>query len=372
MKRTVHIVAGQLLFFSLFFWYYFRNSFLRPTCSATVESGLALMIIAAMAINYWVLYPFVYKKHSFWLYAIASVAEASLCAFFEYVLTIDASLSILPTEILQVKSRSVKYVLFLNCLFRDTCLVGFAGLMADNLGQKFRLLDTDTLLLRRKGQILVQQNGKDHIIDAATVSYVKQCQNYTYVFTNDGKQYSKHGSLHFFEQAPGDLHGVKISRNTIVFMPYVTALSDKEVTVITMESPLAYENLPLGKSAAPPAILKIERYLRQKETVETTTKESSNERKEPQTVIEDAEPTTDREPEAPPSANSGSQKKDVNKGSIIREYISRHPDCNLNDIVSGTQIPKSTASRYLKDLQSRSIVEYIGSKKTGGYRLIAK
>lgn len=372
MKRTVHIVAGQLLFFSLFFWYFFRNSFLRPLCSATVESSLALMVIAAMATNYWVLYPFVYKKHSFWLYAIASVAEASLCAFMEYVLTIDASLSILPTEILQVKARSVKYMLFLNCLLRDTCLVGFAGLMADNLGQKFKLLETDTLLLRRKGQILVQQNGKDHIIDAATISYVKQCQNYTFIFTNDGKQYSKHGSLHFFEQVPGDLHGVKISRNTIVFMPYVTALSDKEVTVITTESPIAYENLPLGKSAAPSAILKIERYLRQKETVETTAKEISNKRKEPQIVIENAEVTTGSKPEALPSENPDKQKKDVNKGSVIREYISRHPDCSLNDIVSGTQIPKSTASRYLKDLQSRSIVEYIGSKKTGGYRLIAK
>lgn len=372
MKRTAHIAAGQFFFFSLFFWYFVHNSFLRPKCSATVENCLALIIIAAMAINYWILYPFVYKKHSFWLYAIISVVVASLCAFTEYILTIDAALSILPAEIMQVQSRHVKYMLFLNCLLRDTCLVGFAGLMADNLGQKFRLLETDRLLLRRKGQILVQQNGKDHLIDAVTISYVKQCQNYTFVFTNDGQHYSRHGTLHFFEQAPEDLHGVKISRNTIVFMPYVTALSDKEVTVITMESPLSYEYLPLGKSAAPSAILKIERYLHQKETVETSVKGCFNERSEPPTVVEDAELMTNKKTESLLSANPGKQKKDVDKGSVIREYISRHPDCNLNDIVSGTHIPKSTASRYLKDLQSRNIIKYIGSKKTGGYRLMAK
>ncbi|MBO6079542.1 MAG: helix-turn-helix domain-containing protein, partial [Bacteroidales bacterium] len=40
--------------------------------------------------------------------------------------------------------------------------------------------------------------------------------------------------------------------------------------------------------------------------------------------------------------------------------------------VSGTKIPKSTVARYLKELQQNGLIEYVGSKKTGGYRVVEK
>ena len=57
------------------------------------------------------------------------------------------------------------------------------------------------------------------------------------------------------------------------------------------------------------------------------------------------------------------------KAQDIRHYIANHSNCKLNDIVSGTQIPKSTVTRYLKEMQDEGLIEYTGSKKTGGYRV---
>jgi uncharacterized membrane protein len=60
------------------------------------------------------------------------------------------------------------------------------------------------------------------------------------------------------------------------------------------------------------------------------------------------------------------------KALEIRKYISIHHNCKLDDIVSSTKIPKSTVTRYLKELQAQNLIKYVGSKKTGGYRVVEK
>ncbi len=375
-KKNAYIVAGQLFFFALFVWYFIHNSFLRSSTSTVTEFGLALVLVAAMAVNYWLIYPFFYKRYSFWFYSVVTLLETALVTFLEFHLTIKDTLLFLPPELMLSSESNVKYILYFNLFLRNICLMGFAGLMADNLGQKFRLLETDILMLKRKNQVLVQRNGKENlIIDASSICYVQQRQNYTKIFTIDGQEYEKRGSLNYFEKAPKELNGVKISRNTIVFMPYVQALNDKEVTVSTMQPPMTYTNLPLGKSIAPSAILEIERYLHRKANIKVTETDihsenvadrassatAGEENKSENTLTEQQEPK-----------RLVRRKWESKKSLIIREYVSQHPDCNIKDIVSATNIPKSSLTRYLKELQARDLIEYVGSKKTGGYRVVEK
>ena len=376
IKKTGHIIVGQILFFILFILYYLRNSFLRPMNSTDVELILALIIVVGMAVNYWLLYPLIYLKHSFWMYAIATILEAAMAVLLEYHLTFDSILQLIPKEAILPDKSSIRFTLLLNYFFRDICLMAFAGLMADNLGQKFKLLETDNLMLRRKNQIFAQRNGKeDFIIDASSICYVQQRQNYTRIFTIDGQDYERRGSLNYFEEAPKGLNGVKISRNTIVFMPYVQALNDKEVTVITMQNPITSINLPLGKSIAPSAILEIERYLHQKakNKVTETDKNLENiiDQNSSLAIVKEKAPENKVAEQYEPQ-KTVKRESENNKSSMIRKYISLHRDCNIKDIVSATQIPKSTVTRYLKELQAQNLIEYVGSKKTGGYRVVEK
>ena len=60
-SKTLFIIAGQILFFGFFVWYYVHYSFLRSRCDITVEYVLAIVLVLAMAMNYWLIYPEFYK-----------------------------------------------------------------------------------------------------------------------------------------------------------------------------------------------------------------------------------------------------------------------------------------------------------------------
>jgi len=373
IKKTAIIILVQLILFAFFILHFFHNSFLRPDCGETIELSLALMLVFAMAFNYWFLYPFVYKKHSFWMYMIATIAESALAAILECQLTIGAMLQQLPPEAIILEASTLKFTLFKNCFFRDICLMGFSGIMANNMGQKFRILETDNLMLKRKKQIVVQRDNKDHIISAESICYVQQRQNYTYIYTNDGQRYTRRGALSFFEGAPESLYAIKISRSTIIFMPHVLSLNQKEVTVIIMENPYMVKNLPFGKTLVAAATLNIERYLKQKEKSKVNEELvllKGEEELQPKENATDTQLSTEVDTEEQKTKDSNGKRKDEKKIVLIKEYILQHKDCNIKDIVSGTKIPKSTATRYLKELQQRGVIKYVGSKKTGGYRVV--
>ena len=372
IKKAAIIILVQLIFFALFILYFFHNSFLRPDCGETIELSLALMLVIAMALNYWFLYPYVYKRHSFWMYVIATIAESAMVAILEYHLTIDAILQQLPPEAIIPDASSVKLALFINCFFRDTCLLGFSGVMANNMGQKFRILETDNLMLKRKKQIIVQLNGDDHIVNAESICYVQQRQNYTYIFSNNGLKYERRGALSFFEGAPECLHPVKISRSTIVFLPYVLSLNEKEVTVIIMDNPYTVIGLPFGNTMVHAASLKIKQYLQQKGDNEEDDSVWSKEGRGTESAEEarDVQLFADVDMVGQKQNDSDGKRKEGKKFILIRDYICQHQDCNIKDIVSGTKTPKSTVTRYLKELQRQGIVKYVGSKKTGGYRVV--
>ena len=214
--KTLLIIAGQIIFFALFFWYYVRQSFLRTRCDMHIEFALALVLVLAMAVNYWLLYPVFYKKHSFWLYAVVTVTEAFLVTTLEYALTIDVGLGLIIQTVSYSELIRLKLVFFFNIMTRNLCLLGFVGLMANNIGQKFRLLEKDRLMLKKENRVILRKNNEDYIIDASTICYVRQQQNETTIFTDDGQQYKRRGSMIFFEETMPPASCVRISKSTIL------------------------------------------------------------------------------------------------------------------------------------------------------------
>ena len=50
--------------------------------------------------------------------------------------------------------------------------------------------------------------------------------------------------------------------------------------------------------------------------------------------------------------------------------IQKHPDCKSADIVAKTSHSLSTVERCLSELRKQERITYVGSKKTGGYRVV--
>jgi len=71
------------------------------------------------------------------------------------------------------------------------------------------------------------------------------------------------GSLSFFETIMADINGVKISRNTIVFLPYVQDFKGKDVT-ISKEDSSENVTLHLGKSIPENTIHAIEDFIQKR------------------------------------------------------------------------------------------------------------
>lgn len=87
-------------------------------------------------------------------------------------------------------------------------------------------------------------------------------------FNNNGKNYyhcgqNVFGSLSFFETIMADINGVKISRNTIVFLPYVQDFKGKDVT-ISKEDSSENVTLHLGKSIPENTIHAIEDFIQKR------------------------------------------------------------------------------------------------------------
>lgn len=369
--KTLLIIAGQIIFFALFFWYYVRQSFLRTRCDMHIEFALALVLVLAMAVNYWLLYPVFYKKHSFWLYAVVTVTEAFLVTTLEYALTIDVGLGLIIQTVSYSELIRLKLVFFFNIMTRNLCLLGFVGLMANNIGQKFRLLEKDRLMLKKENRVILRKNNEDYIIDASTICYVRQQQNETTIFTDDGQQYKRRGSMIFFEETMPPASCVRISKSTIVFCSHIQSFTDKEVTIQMKESDKNV-TLPFGRyiaSSAYTAIQQIMQPCQQIDNSQQTVKTDTAPSVSPDTTdSKETAPTVSDNDHQQPSQPAKKRKRNQ-KYSMVFHFITEHAGCNIKDIVDVTTIPKSTVSRILAELKKEGSIEYVGSKKTGGYHV---
>ena len=73
---------------------------------------------------------------------------------------------------------------------------------------------------------------------------------------------------------------------------------------------------------------------------------------------EPVRPKAKRKPATPPEE----------KIKEVLSCIEKHPNCNSADIIAETGFSQSTVERCLYELKKQGRVEYVGSKKTGGYR----
>jgi predicted transcriptional regulator len=58
------------------------------------------------------------------------------------------------------------------------------------------------------------------------------------------------------------------------------------------------------------------------------------------------------------------------KLDTVLNYIREHPGCRSTEIIAHTSYPKTTLDRCLSDLKRQELIEYRGSKKTGGYCVV--
>lgn len=352
-KKTIPLVTGQVMFFSLFFWYFTQYSILRPCANKATDCFLALILITVMTVNFWILCPWMFKKHTFYTYILLSLFESLIINTIEYMMSYRYAVSIYGDTILVLGKTKVLLPMFLNTFLRDFALLIFVGLVADNIQLSEKQIENDQELLRSKNQLLVRNQGKTCVIDLAPIYLCRQGKNYATLYSVDGQIYKKRISMKDLENLLKAQQFIRISKSDIIRLSSIKKCEDNLLilkdAVVTNTKAIA-----ISKSFMENVIPTILQFL-QNELESVSVPDSSLEEAQQQTAI--------TEPEIPMLSP---------KAAIIQQYVSSHRDCKLDEIVSGTKIPKSTVARYLKELQQDGLIEYVGSKKTGGYRVVKK
>ena len=153
---------------------------------------------------------------------------------------------------------------------------------------------------------------------------------------------------------------VRISRSIIVMYDYIQSFNENTVYIQTHER---IKGFNITKSYKEQALSLLKSHVK-KETVIEKTEDSEEE------ISTLSENNQEMETRAKPNEEMKNLEKSASQ--LVLDYINGHPDCKGTDIVQFCRLSLSTVNRILKQLRDEGLIEYTGSKKTGGYRVVER
>jgi hypothetical protein len=186
----------------------------------------------------------------------------------------------------------------------------------------------------------------------AKIWYCIQMRNTLFVYSLDNRLYFRSHSLKKFKGLIGEQLFFQVSRDTLVMREYISHVGDRFVETV---NPVTKEKKSFDISDA---YLTDELISWGREMVLTESEQvnNSHNKKENGSTV-------------PVRLSDHIKQKKV---KTVYSYISKHPFCKNPAISEKTKIPIGTVNRILAQLKADSLIEYVGSKKTGGYRTVEK
>ena len=303
-----------------------------------------MLLIFAMLVNFWIIYPVVHEKFPAYIYMAICLVEASLICAIEYAMTYRFVTGIFSDSIQNFNAKTILFPIYSNIFLRDLSLLLFMWLVSENINLSDEQAEDNKVLFLSNKQIIAKNCDKTCVVDVANIYLCRQDKNYTTLYSVDGERYKKRISSKDMEDLLRSDQFVRISRSDIIRLPAIKKCQNNQLT-LKKEIVTNKDTLIIGKTYQESAIPEILKFLQQEQFFDSNS----------------------------PARRVQEHKTEVqNKATKIQRFISAHHDCKLDGIVSGTRIPKSTVTRYLKKMQKDGLIEYVGSKKTGGYRVVGK
>ena len=344
----IAIVLLNIVFCAALLWFFTRNAFLRPYMGNPGKEIVAgLLLLASVYSNYFLIYPKVYAQHRFAAYWGTVIGISCLSAVVELLLaytgksvcntfTISEPQDVLfmLTQLFFVAGRNITFNVFTFEMRNSRHFkTGYNTEVQVVYEQLNRLDVTDT----DSNCILIPINN---------IYYCLQKSNSIQVHTVDHKMFKRYCSMKHLEQLFNKEDFIRISGKVLIPYKYIQSVWNGEVLLkplSTQEEALPFIINP-KKSAQ--ITEKITRYLqhRQSDTVS--------------------------------NISSILKGKDLNSELTHKEtttlaYIYINPGCKAQAIAEALSCSISTVERVLAKLKQDGLIEYSGSKKTGGYHAAA-
>ena len=352
-RKTIVIILLNVLFCAITLVFLTRNAYLRPFAGFFKEFLLGLLLLGTLYVNYFLLYPKIHQKHShnvYWLtLVLIAIATSSIDIAIAYPNIVSCS-----KVVIQIVGP---FIFFSKTLLyiagRNLALNFFPYLLRERQHYQ-QALDKEVRIVYRDVRKLdiVDEHNDIQLVPIDDIFYCHQQGNFTEIFMVQNRKYTRLGSMRHLEQLFGEEDFIRLTATVLVPFRYIESCQGDMVVMKKMiweEEPTAFKLEAKTKKEIAKRIL--ESF--QSEIVETS---DENIPEEP------SRPKAKRKPATPP-------EEKINE---VFSYIKKHPNCNSADIMSETKFSLSTVERCLSELKRQGRVEYVGSKKTGGYKVVVE
>ena len=354
-RICIHV--GFCVFIVIFFG---KNTVLRiPAYGAMYkEYVIGLLPLFLFYGNRLVLFPQLFLKERLFAYigSVTLCLLAATCAELAWVYP-----QIAPSLVSLFGAESSKYLIFYYLplvLFRNSGFVLFSFAFCDIRHQTTLKKKYESRLKEIAGEVDIQKTESlSGFAKLQDILYCQQSKNVTWVTMSGGDFYTRYGSLKTMRKLLGENLLIDVSKGLFVMQDKILSYDETSITIRDSVQDKLYP-FEWGAGYFESAC----RILSTRPSHEAT-----------EIVLENTSEKTNS-----PSPSSTNRKhltaffKKHQNFRPVYAFIRRHPNCKASEISSSLTIPTGSLNRILKQLKDEGLVEYVGSKRTGGYRVCQK
>ena len=348
-QNTIVIISLNILFCVALLFIFSRNAYLRPFLGSTAKEFLSgLLLLATLYANYFVLYPKLYRSRSslYWtsiIFVTLTAAVVELALGYKFIANCNGFI------ISEIGLYEYFAILLLFVFARNLAFNFFPFMLRDRKHLQ-QSLETETRIVYQYARMIDVCDDKNNCqhLPIDDVFYCQKNGNETDIYTVDGVKFTRYCSLKYLTQLLDNKEFIRISPSVVIPFQHIASCEGETVAMKNkpwMASPLTFT---LDTLKYPHSTSQIQEYLQS--TIEEDVHEQPDCEQE----------KSKKRPSAPPK----------NRLDVVLKYIKEHPGCRSTELVSQTKFTTSTMERCLSNLKKQGLIEYSGSKKTGGYRVV--
>lgn len=349
----------------LIIYFFGFNCRLRPAaCSALYKEYITgIIVLAAIYLNYLLLFPKLYEQRRFIAYWLCTIGSAVMSGILEMLLVYP---QLYERYVMYFDSASIVEALvmdFIYVIIRNGGLILLAYTLNDIGYLRKQEQEKMSLISNLYGFFDVKDSyNKTTLVNIENIYYCYQEKNITNIYTLDGKRYIRYCSLNKMEEMLKPYEFVRVSRDTIVSIPHIIKYANSQVEMQKLPNFTKTVVFQVGDNYV--------------EQVEKTLLQGFDAKSLP--CIKNSKKSTEKK-RIYRKRNETHQDKTIGeyfeqnpKLMAVYQYIESQPDCKVNDISNTCRLPQGTVRRYIGFLMDKRLIKHTGSRRYGGYSVVGQ
>lgn len=329
-KYLVLIIASAI------FLYLFTNfSMLRPSPvnARNKEYFIGLFLLFVCFLNAFVLHPLFVQKNRMTAYVVYTVISLIVALVVEFAWLYADIMGCALGHLTQKEANHYYWGCVFFAFLRDAGLLSFTFLSCEFHNNRVREKNTERLLIETEDNLLVKDMNENLVLlDYKHIRYCEQEQNVTKIYGKEDEVFFRYGSLKNFQSLFQDNYFIQINRKVLVASKFIKKYSEGQLWLVN-------ENAPFEVSPS------FQNQKGMRPTEQSTAKKGRKQIQGDNVAIDNI------------------------KTKKVYRLITNNPVISGIKISEQTHFSQSTVQRILKKLKDDGLIEYVGSRKTGGYRV---